>query len=144
MRASITRTATALLILSGTLVSGRSHAETASREAEAQAAARAWLALVDGGKYADSWSTAASLFRNAVTKEQWTQQVAAVRDPLGAVLERKVKSSRYSTSLPGAPDGEYVVLQFSTRYANKKAALETVTPMRDKDGAWRVSGYFIR
>ena len=23
-------------------------------------------------------------------------------------------------------------------------ALETVTPMRDKDGHWRVSGYFIK
>jgi hypothetical protein len=26
----------------------------------------------------------------------------------------------------------------------KKTAIETVTPMQDKDGAWRVSGYYIK
>jgi hypothetical protein len=29
-------------------------------------------------------------------------------------------------------------------FENKAAAVETVTPMADPDGAWRVSGYFIR
>jgi hypothetical protein len=37
-----------------------------------------------------------------------------------------------------------VVIQYETQFKNKKAALETVTPMREKDGSWKVSGYFIR
>jgi hypothetical protein len=37
-----------------------------------------------------------------------------------------------------------VVLQYQTSFANKKDAVETVTPMRDKDGQWRVSGYYIK
>jgi hypothetical protein len=49
-----------------------------------------------------------------------------------------------SQSLPGAPDGEYVVIQFATSFENKKSAIETVTPMLDSDGEWRVSGYFIK
>lgn len=48
------------------------------------------------------------------------------------------------TQLPGAPDGEYAVIQFETSFANKKSAIETVTPMKDPDGKWRVSGYFIK
>ncbi len=48
------------------------------------------------------------------------------------------------TSLPGAPDGEYVVISYETSFTNKKSAIETVTPMLDKDGKWRVSGYFIK
>lgn len=48
------------------------------------------------------------------------------------------------TSLPGAPDGKYVVIQYDTSFENKKAAVETVTPMLDKDGKWRVSGYYIK
>jgi hypothetical protein len=36
-----------------------------------------------------------------------------------------------------------VVLKFDTSFANKKVAVETVTPMLDKDGKWRVSGYFV-
>jgi len=37
-----------------------------------------------------------------------------------------------------------VVIQFQTSYENKKSAVETVTPMVDPDGEWRVSGYYIR
>jgi hypothetical protein len=45
--------------------------------------------------------------------------------------------------LPGVPDGEYVVIQFSTVLEKKAAATETVTPMKGPDGHWRVSGYYI-
>jgi hypothetical protein len=43
-----------------------------------------------------------------------------------------------------APDGEYVVIQFEASFENKKSAIETVTPMLDKDGNWRVSGYYVK
>jgi len=42
------------------------------------------------------------------------------------------------------PDGDYVIIQFDTSFENKKSAIETVTPMLDKDGVWRVSGYYIK
>lgn len=107
-------------------------------------AASAWLALIDAGKYGDSWTTAASYFKNAVTKEQWTTQAAAARQPLGALVSRKVSSRTVATSLPGAPDGRYVVIQYDSVFANKKRAVETVTPMLEPDGTWHVSGYFIK
>ncbi len=44
----------------------------------------------------------------------------------------------------GAPDGEYVVIQFETSFEHKRSAIETVTPMMDRDGKWRVSGYYIK
>ena len=66
------------------------------------------------------------------------------RQPLGEVKSRKLNGAQYMTSMPGAPDGEYVVIQFDASFANKEKAVETVTPMRDKDGVWRVSGYFIK
>jgi hypothetical protein len=48
------------------------------------------------------------------------------------------------TSLHGAPDGEYLVIQFETSFSNKKSAIETVTSMLEKDGNWRVSGHYIK
>jgi predicted SnoaL-like aldol condensation-catalyzing enzyme len=111
---------------------------------EATEAAEAWLELIDAGKYDDSWDTAANYFKSSVRQEKWREMAAAVRGPLGRVLSREVKATEYRTELPGAPDGEYVVIQFATSFENKKTAVETVTPMRDGDGAWRVSGYFIR
>jgi hypothetical protein len=113
-------------------------------EKAAVAAAEKWLALVDDGKHAASWKEASEYFRNAVTPEQWQQSARAVRAPLGKLVSRQVKSTTYKTSLPGAPDGEYVVIQFETSLENKKEAIETVTPMKEKDGKWRVSGYYIK
>jgi hypothetical protein len=115
-----------------------------AREDAAQAAAESWLALVDGGKCQESWKEAAELFKHAVTAEQWEQAVSAVRGPLGEVVSRKVKSRKHAHELPGAPDGEYVVIQFETRFEKKASAIETVTPMLDPDGTWRVSGYFVK
>lgn len=113
-------------------------------EKEATRAANKWLALVDEGSYSKSWDVAASYFKAAVTKDQWQASLSSVRKPLGKVHYRTLKHQKYTTSLPGAPDGEYVVIQFATRFQNKKSAIETITPMRDKDGKWRVAGYYIR
>jgi hypothetical protein len=115
-----------------------------SKEEKALKAANAWLGLVDNGKYGESWKTAAQYFKNALTSSHWEQAVSAVRQPLGTVQKRTIKSKDYTTTLPGAPDGEYVVIQYSTSFENKASAVETVTPMLDKDGMWRVSGYFIK
>ena len=106
--------------------------------------AESWLALVDDGKYEDSWKATSSYFRNAVTKEQWINSMNAYRKPLGKTITRKIESNQYTTSLPGAPDGEYVVIQCKTSFTNKKSAIETITPMKDNDGKWRVSGYYIK
>jgi Protein of unknown function (DUF4019) len=70
--------------------------------------------------------------------------MAGTRQPLGKLLSRKVKSRTFAESLPGAPDGKYVVLQFDASFENKKTAVETVTPMQEPDGVFRVSGYFIK
>ncbi len=113
-------------------------------EQVAQQSADAWLALVDSGKYAESWQAASQLFKAAVTKEEWRSKLQASRGPLGKMLSRKLKSAQYTKTLPGAPDGEYVVIQFESSFEHKQAAVETLTPMLDKDGTWRVSGYFIR
>lgn len=110
----------------------------------AQAATEKWLALTDGGKNAESWQTAAEYFKVAVSESQWQAALDAVRKPLGALVSRKLKSAKHTTAIPGAPDGEYVILQYETAFANKKEAVETITPMLDKDGVWRVSGYFIK
>ncbi|MEI7909292.1 MAG: DUF4019 domain-containing protein [Verrucomicrobiota bacterium] len=113
-------------------------------EIAAQKAAEQWLALVDAGKYGESWETAAAFFKGAVTKDQWQTSMVSLRKPLGDLVSRKLKTAKYTKTLPGAPDGEYVVLQFDTSLANKKEAVETVTPLLDKDGKWKVSGYFIK
>jgi hypothetical protein len=100
-------------------------AQDAEKVASAESAALKWLTLTDAGEYARSWD-------------------ANARQPLGGVVSRKLKSAKYTRSLPGAPEGEYVVIQYEAHFEHKDGAIETVTPLLDKDGSWKVSGYFIR
>jgi hypothetical protein len=123
---------------------GCSSASNPQAETAAVDAARSWLSLVDGEKYAESWDEAAQIFKGAIQKEQWAQTMQAVRKPFGKNLSRELKSKSYRTALPGAPDGEYVIIQFLTSFENKKSTIETITPMLDADGKWRVSGYYMK
>ena len=114
------------------------------KEEAALSAAKKWLTMVDEGKYSESWRAASSYFQNAVKEEEWKEKMNAYRIPLGKLLSRNIKTKTYKTSLPGAPDGEYVMIQFKASFENKKEAIETVTPMVDTDGKWHVSGYYIK
>ncbi len=111
---------------------------------EAQVETVAWLALTDTGQYESSWESASVLFKAAIPKEDWEKSLSAVRTPIGALGTREVARSMFSKTLPGAPDGEYVVFQFNSVFEHKAKALETVTAMKDPDGIWRVAGYFIK
>jgi len=117
-------------------------AETA--EDLAQKAAESWLKLVDTGKFDESWTQAASLFKRAVTKAQWAQAADEAVKPLGKLVSRQLKLRQFAEKLPRVPDGKYVVIQYDSVFENKSAAVETVTPMLDADGVWRVSGYFVK
>ena len=122
---------------------GQSRAESGAEKA-AVSAAQTWLALADGGNYRISWKEASSYFRGAVSEQSWVASMEGFRKPLGKLVSRKITKAEESSSLPGAPDGRYVVMSFETSFEKKKSAVETVTFMLDKDGKWRAAGYFIR
>lgn len=109
----------------------------------ALASVEQWLDLIDSKKYAASWEAAAKLFITNVTLEQWEKGAEGVRAPLGKVISRKLIGARYLTEMPGAPDGEYVMVQYQTEFENKKEATETVVPLVE-DGSWKVSGYHVK
>ena len=122
----------------------RVHSQESQSILDAENAARHWLELTDAGNFDRSWDEAADIFQKHVTKLAWASTAANARSPLGGVRSRKVRSARYARTLPGAPDGDYVVIQFETTFENKANAIELVTPTRAKDGSWKVSGYFIK
>jgi hypothetical protein len=99
---------------------------------------------VDSGNYAQSWDDTGNVLKANVARDQWQELLARNRAPLGAVISRKLKSAEYTTQLPGAPDGQYVVLQYESGFEHKNSAIETVTPVLDKDGKWRVCLYTVK
>ena len=107
-------------------------------------AAQGWLRLVDQGEYRQSWQEAGSYFKSMITQQQWIDQIKGVSKVLGKVKNRTLRDKQKATTLPGAPDGEYESISYTTNMENKIAAVETVTVVKDKDNQWRMVGYFIR
>ena len=120
------------------------HKRNPEAERAATAAVENWLKLADSGRYAETWDYMASNFKEDVTKSDWYIYFSSLRKPLARAISRKLISARYTTSIPGVPKGEYVIIQYSTFFEKKRNAVETITPVLDKDGKWRVSGYQIQ
>jgi hypothetical protein len=108
------------------------------------AAANAWLELVDQSNYARSWQDASSFFRSQISQDRWESRINEVRAPLGPLVSRKLGITEPTRTLPGSPDGHYLVLQYQSSFAHKRKAIETVVMMLDEDGHYRTAGYFIR
>lgn len=113
-------------------------------EALAREAALFWLSQLDAGNVKGSYQTSARFFRDKVSLEQWEGSVSMVRERLGTLVSRDFMAAQHLTSLPGAPDGNYLVLQYRSSFEKKGDVIETVTPMGEKDGSWKVSGYYFR
>ena len=134
-----------LLVLSA-VGCGARHPSPATAESSTEAAQRvaaAWLPLIDAGRATESWTAAASVFRDRVSAAQWRESLRSARAPLGAVRKRQLRWAAHTTTLANAPQGDYVVIQYATEFAGGRA-IETVVTTRDTDGEWRAAGYFIR
>jgi hypothetical protein len=111
---------------------------------DASAAADAWLERIDAGDVEATWERTSSLFRQLVDLPRWKASFEQVNAILGRPLSRELGTTEYRESIPGAPDGQYVVLEYMTGFERKKEAVETVVAALDTDGEWRVGGYFVR
>lgn len=100
--------------------------------------AHQWLALVDQGRWDESYRATGKPFRKLNTVQRWTAVSEKVRAPLGAVVSREFMNEE---DLPAPPYG-YEVVKFRTSFANRADAVETVT-LDQEDGDWRVVGVTI-
>ncbi len=110
---------------------------------DASKAATHWLSTIDSGKYKDSWSNTGAFFKSQVTQGEWHKTLNGVRAPLGPLISRTQITSKAYNTLPGVPDGEYVIVQFKTQFEHKKTAIETLT-LSKNEGQWQPVGYFIK
>jgi Protein of unknown function (DUF4019) len=98
-------------------------------EKTAVESATRWLALQDDGNLAASWEESAQHLKSSVSKAQWTRMLRA-RVALGSLKSRKILSATYTkATLPGAPEGQFVVIYYESSFEHKTSAVEMVTPM---------------
>jgi hypothetical protein len=108
----------------------------------AEQRAREWLALIDAGDYGASWEAAAHDFQAVTPKTEWEMIATRVQGGLGEPMGRELAAARYSTTLPWAPPGEHVLIQYRISYGGR-AASEMLTMRRD-DKQWKTASYRIR
>ncbi len=96
--------------------------------------ARQWLTLVDDGNYAQSWKDSGSAFKKRAA-DDWAKTALIMRDPLGAVANRALKS--VDVSKP-----QVAVVRYDTAFARKAGAVETVT-LSMENGGWAVTDYTV-
>nr|WKN36197.1 DUF4019 domain-containing protein [Tunicatimonas sp. TK19036] len=139
------RTFFLLATISFAMLTPQSFAQSQNQEeAEvAQQKAEEWLTFVDKGNYTESWNQASPLFQQNVTEDQWSQVAKQLRDQLGELESREVQQAQYTTSLPNAPEGEYVVVQYNSEFSNIDSTVETVVMNKTEEGEWAAIGYSV-
>ncbi len=114
-----------------------------AEEQAAQRQALGFLGYLDHERYADSYAYTGMLIRAQLDRDAFATQIEKTRAGTGALLARELIDASYTTSVPGAPEGQYVVLHYGANFANRQEAVETVILAFAK-GYWRVSGYYIK
>lgn len=100
-----------------------------------------WLALVDEGRYSESWAAAGKLFKANVQEDKWVQALTSGRQPLGKVVSRELAGREPRTEIQGAPAGSYILVAFATNFEQKSDMVETLTLIQEEDGQFQVAGY---
>ena len=113
--------------------------DEAAATREAKESGTAWLSLVDGEKYGESWDQAASLFRKQISRDQWVKTIGSARGGVGTLRNRTFDAAQ-SIVHEGVPT---VILTWKSSFGSASGLMEQVTMMRE-DGKWRCAGYFIR
>lgn len=121
----------------------------ADKEVAAKEAASEWIALIDAGRYDAALNAAAPTFSENIKREDWHKGLADVRKPLGAVHKRSVQRLFATYLLPGAPEGDYIIVNFRTRFADQEKAVDEIVvtsfePDASDQTRWQVVGYYLQ
>ena len=123
---------------------GGAAAAMSPEERRALTSAERWLVPVDAGHSANAYAMTAADFKATVTREQGRDGMRDLRKPYGRVVLRQAEKLAFATPDPRGGPGEKIVILFATKFVANKTAEEEVTLVRESDGLWRVTGYFIR
>ncbi|RYD23769.1 MAG: DUF4019 domain-containing protein [Verrucomicrobiaceae bacterium] len=102
-----------------------------------------WLETLDAGNHGESYAALAPAASSQLTLQQWEFSMNTARKPLGALVSRKFLVKEPLPEIPGQPGAEGMVYQFSSEFAEKNPAVETVILMK-VGKEWKPAGYYIK
>ncbi len=101
-----------------------------------------WLAALDAGNYDAAWADLAAVMRQGRTLEDWQTDIRAPREQFGKALGRELQHAEFSTTVRGAPTGNYVTASYLSHFASAPPIVETVL-LTFEDRRWRIGGYSV-
>jgi len=116
-------------------------AQMAVWKIEALQVARAFLNLVDGRKYAESWLSASPLFQRTMKQKEWVVVLNLAHDKLGALKTRTLRDERPAWDPKGLPKGPYMVVEYDSSFEKVPKLEEELTLRREPTGQWKVLTY---
>lgn len=108
---------------------------------DAITASVSWLKLVDQGDYGASWDTATKFIQLTLTRDEWIQSMDILRKPLGAKTDRTLVDMRVAMNPPNTPEGEYMILVYSTTFSGGSA--KELLTVQKYQGIWKLYTYNI-
>ncbi len=115
---------------------------TGEQRSEALDAAEAYLALIDGKRYAETWQTAGPALKGMSNEVMWVNTLMLTRKIIASrgtrTAGRRVQHPRADAR---APEGEYAVPEF-VRRAGDTTVTEKVV-MQKHESHWMGVGYFV-
>lgn len=106
------------------------------------------IQMIDQGKAGELWDGATVAARKRETRADFLSQTTKSRAALGAPQMRTwvTVNRQVATNPDGDLAGQYVSIEYETRFANKPEGTvrELVSFHLDSDRTWRFSGYVLR
>lgn len=118
-------------------------AEPTTQRTAAEREAVRCLSLVDGGLYDRSWSSAAAVFRQSFTRDEWARSVRAARRGHGGLDKRALQAIEREAALPGAPAGSYVLFISRCRVLRSRLCARWWRSWEAECGELLVAAYFL-
>ena len=104
------------------------------------------IRMVDQFRFADLWNSASPATRKVAQQAQFSSDLASNRQPLGAVSSRSWQLLARQTlgADKGVIAGQYLNIEYETRFAKGEVRRELVSFRFDEDRIWRFAGYVLR
>jgi len=103
-----------------------------------------WLALIDGGNAGAAWDLSSKQLKSSVTRDAFIKGMRDARKSLGKLETRTAERFARSHQLPGAPEGDYAIIDYTARFAQGKKLQERLVWSIEEGDIWRVAGYEYR
>ena len=129
-------------------LTGEQQAQLARQDADMTQAALQVMQLIDQNRAGDVWDGASPVMKQAVSRDDFVNQITTDRNTLGAVSGRAnpvVTRTQGGEAGGAVPAGLYINVASASTFANQSQPVRELVSFRlDEDQVWRVTGYTLR